>query len=605
MTRKVVNESGKSCIRHTLAEKFPSCMYQGSKSEFKDTLADLLVIDLLNYIKQLPYKDSEGPESPDFYNTGEEKVRDYYSAITYLANKITKAAGLAVDSDGIGPKNVKSEMDNDTPLTVVVSIDKYKYVCGARTIVHGDRKGKKHEKPLAEGEFKRPSIGDEIVYPFAQITEDKKFNSAVLFGFLISGIISTLSDRVYNRSVNFIFDGHCMSMDDLSVLQSFNGVKAEDCYSTPIILMCDRSIHDRKCSWLPEFRNKIGESDFLAYFYAKNYSKLPYGHLRQKQNKLHVDILSRDTDSILYAMIYISLRHIDEVMEEEITVGYEFVKFGCPMKWVDINKLVSMIEKQMNKYGGSMIQYPALQLAVASLAVGSDYTEKHDQYPQPHFINGYLDYCYNIGDIVEVKEKNSRFYRLKLKGSEYTRYIAMGYVSSKSKLKAWQDFNPDNFKRESLYGVVREKLIKTYPLDNKFWLPNDTDLVLSAKQFQYYINMMSRIGESSVDVELQDSNLVVYGYKHEYIKELDETVIVREISNYTEDEILELTYSVHGVKATDKLIEKRTEKRKRGESIDEGEGKMIKEKKRGKGVKQERKKKRKTEPEYIEGIDLE
>lgn len=617
MTRVYKTESGKSVIRSKLLSMFPGANCEGDRSKLNRPTPDLIVIDLLQYIKLIRPAPEESLNQSNVIFDG-ECTKDYGVAVKYLVGVVDRMVGLSLQgnhrsdwqkeedegvSDNFGEEDCQvNEVSKLEPLTVVVAIDKYKYVCSARGVVHAKRK-KPRSKPLGSGEFVEPNLQDIVEYPFDQITEDKARNSPVLFRFLARNMLWMLAKKKYNRDVLFVFDGHCFTSDDPYTLFGYSPLEdPSNPYATPFYLKKTFGRRDPVYGWLHSFKNYIGETDFLPYFYLDKF-RLVKDLIPKSAGKTirHMDIYSNDTDTTLYSMIYISGQQEGLEAIDGITVSYERIRQASPPKWLNINSLVEMVESRMKRNGWSEVERPALQLAVASLSVGSDYTEGHGQIPQNHFVESYVENCHIIGNVVKIlTDEQDTIYNLKVNGSEYTRFIAMGYVQARGKTKAWSDFDPYKFERKSLYRGVRKQLIKCYPLSDKFWLPSNEDIMLSAKQMQYYANMLGRLGERTVDIELQDSNLEVYGYTKKRHEDTDQEMTVRAIHTYTEREIERETQEVLGLKAFEAAKKKHQKSlaaaAKRKASAKEGNnGGPTKKRKVGRQEKV---------VEYYEGIDL-
>lgn len=570
MTRKRM-ACGKSCIRHKVTDLFPKSEFENRRVHGSTCLPDIVFVDLLQYIKHIyPGTNTDTTH----YDPDAERIQDYGGTVGYFQHVVLNAAGMSMDCNGLYVKDQLSEYDNRSMLTVVVSVDKYDLVCTARKIVHGKRKSDKWTEDLEDGAFECPFSHELVKYPFSQITEDKGVNSKNLFSFIFISLINKLKDFEFNRDIRFIFDGHCISNEYILMITNEDIGEVENPYCTPLELIC-RTNGDVQFGWLRAFKNEIGEGDFLPFFYIKNYKNLSNVEYTQTAKRVCADIYSIDTDSTIYSLMYLGLRDAQGYNHEDIFVGHSKLKKGQDMHWIDIRKLTVLVEEKFMEYAGSKVMYPGLQLGAACLAVGSDYTERHEQYPQPHFIEGYVEYSYSIQDLVSYTGDEKSFYPLKLNGAAYTKYIATGYMFPKLKQKNWSSFDPKDHK-DNFFKEVKDKMIRCHPLSDKFWLPSPQDMILSAQQFQYYLNMLGKLGESRVDVYMAETNMELYGYS---MKENSDTGIVgpmRMIHKYNEDEIISETERVLGVEQTRKKMDLNKKallkKREREEAEQNGEG---------------------------------
>lgn len=666
MVRFYAKSCGKSEIRHTLESHFGRAFIDGkTRVNSEDiTKPNLIVIDLLQYIKHISpgvseYSQASHPgyggcddvislsyEAAEYGSKfsleDEVKLRDYSSVVNYLVSIVEKMMKASLgDIRGHSSKQVQLPMyDTVTkeitgydcideellfgdsggtlpPVVVVICIDKYKYTCPARRIVHHDRGQKKRDKELKTGEFHEPTLVEPLIYPLDQVTEDKKYNSSVLFRFLARHMLEMLRDRRYNRDFAFVFDGHCFDyttamvsdfwmpsmVDDEEEMRvvDHEGVVLNDLYDIPIVLQ--KKGHTSKLMWLRSFENQIGESDFTPFFYYNHFHLFndfmgvttdENNNNNGRKKSVTMDILSVDTDTLIYALIFLDLRRTgaikSEGTEEEesdkktcyINIHYSKISPKVDIKWVQVRKLMKYISREVGR-GKKALSHPSLQLAIGSIIAGSDYTEKHRLVPHKHFVNAYIEYYKLIGDIVRVEDGSdggeNQFYKLALIADNYISLIIMAYIQSKIKTKLWKDY-VDKLKDAPTYEEVEKILVTNYQYDDKFWLPSHTDIVYSACQVQYYLNMISRLGESSVDIELHDSNLEDYAYdwysdsmtkQHEETEtELDVTIgvlpnrMVRLIHARTPQDVEDTVIRITGKKPKPKKSKKKQE-----DSIDE------------------------------------
>jgi hypothetical protein len=571
MVRQHSDDSRKACIRHKFIELFPQAFVKRNT-----TLPDIILLDLLQYIKNIgppkPTDDSDlelasNGDKEEEISEYEKEVAlfsDYGGAITWLTYVVTRS--IAVCTEGVDPSYRQ-------PLVVVIMIDKYRYTCPARRIVHHKRQ-KVREKELGKGKFELPTITDTIEYPFDQITEDKEGNSEVLFRFLSSNILKELAARKFDRRVYFIFDGHCID-DDYKViinnLESPDSVTGAECYDTPIGLLVNGS--ERSISWMIPFRNTTGESDFLPFFYTKNLQKLDWKddmvtgtQLSTMEMSRVTCIISVDIDSILYALTNLDIRHKKDEYNSIFRVMYKRISKKQEPEWANINELLEYIKDTIGRAGGSGMSYPALQLVTACLAAGSDYMENHYFVPQYHFIDAYRNYPDLIGNVVDVCEESAdgkkKFYKMALNASNYVKLICLAYYTSKKDNKLWKDYDP--LECPPTYSSVMRRLVENYPDNDKFWLPSIDDLKFSACQMQYYLNMLSRLGKSRVDIELHDSNLEDYQYEH-FKDDQGRPRMMRKIHRYNEEEIADM---VQMVAASGSKYPIKNEKKKKKKNAD-------------------------------------
>jgi hypothetical protein len=522
----------KSVIRHKLEEHFGYAFnagHRGTQGWVKSDSTNIIVLDMLQYIKAIVPGDGAGFSHQ--YAGFEETVSgtNYAFAVGYLKSIILKVI----------EESSESRDDKRIPLVVVVGIDKYDYTCPARKIVHHTRAQNK-EIFLKPGEFEFPSLTDAIEFPFDEITSDKKINSKVLFQFLSYNILQLLMDTTFDREIMFVFEGHCIDKE----LCLASGVippprSPYRSYKTPIFLLANGS--EKEVNWLYSFENMTGETDFLSLFYLKYASVFTEfwksedsKQLWSECNPKVLDIYSTDTDSVLYSMIYLDINR-EGPQENQINVMYSRLskKPEWIPKWCFSHVLLNEVSSKIGQRAKYRIEYPGLQLAIAGLAGGSDYTEPHVGIPHQHFVQTLLEYPELIGNLVTVQHgEDKNFYNLIINGASYVKFICLVHYVSRRKYKLWDDYNP-NDPGKLTYKYVSEHLIKKYNENDKYWLPSREDLQLQACQLQYYLNMLSRLGEYRVDIELQDSDLTDYGYER-----LEGTNrVIRKVSRYTEDEI--------------------------------------------------------------------
>lgn len=565
----------KSPIRHKICELYPEAFRPGFPRGGGEP--SLIFIDMLNYIKNIgPSKASIREDNDEtfeelHYIDGQEntiRTSTFGGAVNYLVSVIRSSI------ERCRPES----MPPHKPYVVVLAIDKYKYVCPARVIVHkkrakttkivnGEEVEEVETKPLiGPGEFNYPELGDVIQCSFADITKDKDHNSKVLFQFLTVNIIKRLQTLPIAHEIMFVFEGHCI--DDITEILidrlHLNGreemeKKSLKRYQTPIGLHTIGTDYD--ITWLTQFNNTNGESDFLPFFYMKKIDKFIWSteeicELWAYQTKSFY-IYSRDTDIMVYSLIYKSICQGFE--NHEIMVMYELIHSKKESKWIFIDKLFRDIEERLGKSSGSSVTYPTLQLCIAALSAGSDYTECFDMVPHHHFINAYNNFAYIIQNLVMVQKNdgkgNKKIFKMRLNGTNYIKFVCMAYIQAKITTKLWKDVDVEN---ESLdYDTILRKQIAKSPNNEKLWLPTKKDMLYQAYQLQYYINMLSRIGKRSVDIELQDSSMEKYGIKMDGD---GRNTIVRAIDKRTDEEIKEMTLEVVGEKRKRKKPSKKTTK---------------------------------------------
>lgn len=669
MVRFYAKSCGKAEIRHTLQSHFEKAFISGKKRTESEDIPKpkLIVIDLLQYIKHIKpgvseYSQSmnpgyvgcddiigmteEGVEYTSKFSAEEEvKLRNYSQVVNYLTSIVEKTMKSSLgnirinplvnsqyeplvnmeeqnewpyDSSNINPPSPSEESTSSERVVVVICLDKYKYTCPARRIVHHDRAKEKRENELSANEFFEPSLVDPLLYPLDQVTEDKKGNSSVLFRFLIRHMIDIFRGRKYNRDFMFVFDGHCFDGttaimsdfwrtkddtledgDEKFRITDHNDNIIRDLYDTPIML---HKTVNKECKllWLKAFENQLGESDFSPFFYYNHFHLFNQfdgkdeindndndnnNNNNGRKNSLTMDILSFDTDTLIYSLIFLELKRCgsiknDKEPEDEdsrlvdyINIQYTRVSSKTEPKWIQVRKLMKYIGRETGK-GKKKLNCPALQLAIGSIIGGSDYTEKHKMVPHKHFVNAYLSFYKLIGDIVRVEDGNdgneNRFYKLALKADNYISLIIMSYIQSKIKTKLWNEY-VDKLKDAPTYEEVEKILVSHFVHDDKSWLPTHTDILYSACQIQYYLNMISRLGESSADIELHDSNLEDYSYARyseslmsgeKEDTDLDVTIgvlpnrMVRLIHSRTPQEIEKMVIKITGNKPTPKKPKK-------------------------------------------------
>lgn len=554
MVRQVSSDCGKSAARNDFLEKWPKAVFP--ERPYCSGKARIIFIDFLAYLKntsnvpkkKTPSMDEESPsmkrrrsqdgakikcdmgelESTEDEDTLEdiEEVgfKTYDQVIGYLTKVIKKAVWTSVQKG-----------DNDR-ICVIIGIDKYKYVCKARGIIH-EKRDHQGLGVILMKDFS-PNLEDPVVIPFREIFADKEINGPRLIRFVVVNIIRKLKPWI-RPNMMFIFDGHSMDLDTAFTtgLYSDDIETDEQAYSTPLAL----SINDDGgiyTGWAKDFTNLIGESDYLPFFYMSTIS-------RDYEWEGSMDIYARDSDAFFQSVIYWHMRNFEThgKVQPNINIMHSYL-YDPQHTWIQVNLMIDLIGRDRQFM---LLKYPALQLVVAALAAGSDYTERHYFVPHKYFMEACIRYSDRIGDIIDMKVNHCKYLGrdrvfLNLDGGAYVRLLVHAYVCAKKAVFKDHSSDPSETTKE----VVSQKLIIKYPKEDKFWTPTDKDDMYSCLQLQYYMDMLSMIGKPTVEDFFKDVDMELYAYAkdNDSTVDVEYTNIKRLIHRLSEDEIKSISARV-------------------------------------------------------------
>lgn len=433
-------------------------------------------------------------------------------------------------------------------ITVIFGVDKYKNISLARTVVHSKKKMTKSElakievaenivkkdgyKNLDEyrSRFQTPLLTDQLLIPISQIMEDKNNASETLIRFLSYHLFSAFSGLILpGLELSLIIDGHCITPHwpgcnalpfSNQAFKEMNELSKEmemSYYNIPLRMDVGKKVmslgNEQRSSicYCTDCHNVIGEADYLPFFYANTYCELVSVGAKNPTIELHVN----DSDAIFCGIIYHEL--VNSKKERKVTVNVSSTAPGSDTKWINIEKLANAINTDKKL---KTLSNPALQLIVSCIIAGCDYMEKTYYVPHQHWIAALMKYSKEIGDVVNIMTEGDWLERcsfrglggkkIKVNGGSFYYLMCRAYLIAFDKMFGDTHHFPD-FDKTYDYKWISETIkMKSSAVDK--WFPLREDIALASQQLQYYMDMLSFLGQSDVDRRMNKHDLRDYGY---------------------------------------------------------------------------------------------
>jgi hypothetical protein len=296
---------------------------------------------------------------------------------------------------------------------------------------------------------------------------------------------------------------------------------------------------DTHCTYvelLEDYINMIGEADFTPFFYLEtNYRRStadPSG-VDSRTAMVHkpyrsAEIISVDTDLAYLSAIYLEKWKLSGRKEPlpQIFIRQSRLAAYKNIQYLNVNTLVHSIsnDQMMNGCG----EAPIACLFAALSAAGSDYTEYHYYVPYTHFVNALVVQLHRHKPLVKINKNQlwkcdgdtnglimkdehhevSDQYKhvVKLDAEAYVQLLLYAYgYARKNRIspEEFTDLAVDNI-NYYLNGANGKP-----PLEAAKHFPCPDDIIMSAKQLLYYLEMCLSVGEFNVDKLYPLS----YGYK--------------------------------------------------------------------------------------------
>lgn len=485
MGRYYKNENGKAKARKKILEYWPSSnTTERPPNHDKDNCPDIIYVDFLQVLRSekneayVPETTFDSPEEDETLKIPEKiTFANLVVILTKMVYRILKVSGVYNYWKLGGQKQI----------TIVIGVDKHKYVNPARGIIHEkryDANTERPECPQLDINAKMPDNWQELLDP---VTGQRDQMISFLCFWMAMKMKSEDFRKSFRGKLRIIIDGHCITNEDAQI---YALEQTSDCETTPLVI----NIEPRSSSvgWAPEFKNTIGESDYLLYFYLKTMS--------QGKKVVYADCYARDSDMVFLSVLFTDAQR-DATNKDLYMINVMKERIRSRSSWISIPVLIDLIQQDKNLATLTVSTRPASQLMVCILAAGSDYTENHFYVPHHRFIDSYLENVPKIGPLVLFNDG-----AMELQGWQYTQMICHTYVCTRGVV-----VGTGSKAKEVDYTFVCKELEKKNIHRNKS-IPTKDDMVWSAAQLVYYLLMISKLGESDVD-RMQGVDMGKYYYE--------------------------------------------------------------------------------------------
>lgn len=520
-------EMGKSKGRHLLMENYPK--------RFSNRVPDgkvvrVLISDMLSYL----------------YSSFIEK-RNKLNEVEYRYS----CAGMLKKMQ----KKMLSPLVNTPVATHVVLFDKSEYTPVTKNVPDKARCAFKSKRDLelekeavslltlrdryANNKIERRSCFinsfSPLPSPWKFVMEDRDH----MRRWVVREIVSSLADKNHWCKVteaeillgltgkSLVFDGHCMSPEDLTELSDFSPgkksagdspleISCEEAYSTPLVVLFNAD-GSRRIYLDASMKNTIGEADFTAFLYARRLAEeLPSGEEIVLINSCDVDLCylsminevkMRRQKRSARGRVYLSCNNTDiSLIKARQDGSSECDKKNDHMHVVDPAGMVDDVCAQFARLGDNDCE-AVLSFVCCMVCGGSDYTEKNPFVTHSSFWGAVNKFHSRIGKLVSIGSEWA--YDVQLDGAAFTRLMKLAFCDSyfTKKRKPFSGFTFNNLEMPYVRRLIKE----CNPNNPERHFPTAVELLCRAANLCYYAQMMWQVGDPELHVPPSD-DLKFYGY---------------------------------------------------------------------------------------------
>ena len=308
-----------------------------------------------------------------------------------------------------------------------------------------------------------------------------------------------------------IVDGHHLDVETLVEMGMRRQDIPPDHHDVPLSLSFGNGT-ERVLKFMPELRNKIGETDFSGYFFLERLAKV--GAL----------IHTTDTDILYYGLIYY-FQHLQPLLDwssahpgepcdtlipqvllyRRKSTGKRDVNGSLKTEpeWTSLVKLYELITafKPLSKPCGRLA---VPTLVAAMMMAGNDYVDCFHWVPPKHFFSAIIEFARHLKNtpLLEYNQEKQTFF---VKGSTYVRFLSLVYATSFSK-NFGKDVEPSELIEKTPQEIA--EVIAAKNKDAKKHFPCLEDNQLSYRQFLYSLKMTEDLGRP----ELTERDIRKFGY---------------------------------------------------------------------------------------------
>lgn len=529
----------KSKGKHVMMEAYPRCF---SEARIGGAPAEVQITDALSWL----------------YSNFSEKRSPATGEVTLMftgGHLFEKAMHLVVNplqQEGAVAHVVLFDKSEFTPITKNARLPAECYARTARdrslesggaalSAVRADTAARKRACPPGGREaFVREE--DPLPAPWVSVMEDR----AEMRRWVVGDVVHCLLDRSSEHHVRHgamgdmagkraVFDGHCLVWGDVYALEGFVGLERfetdpegnerrvfradepladAEAARTPLAVEY-AGAYERRVYFAPRFRNELGESDFSAFWYARD----PAG-LGAAVESPRVQVNACDVDLMYLAMAF-DAKHRESGASPRLSIrmGFpstsphrRFPSEGNHAKkesYVDVGALCACAVKTAgleNRTGPSPLLSAALSFAGGMVAAGSDYTEGFEGISQASFFAAMKNHAGYIGALVSAGPCWGR--GVGVDGRAFFRMVKAAYCERYAGSRvAFKNFT---FSSMSTREVRKMVAITNAKFPEK-QLPGVKSLLGRLGNLWYYAIMMSQVGEPRLRLPAGEE-LRLYGY---------------------------------------------------------------------------------------------
>jgi hypothetical protein len=544
MVRKTRDSISKSLGRADIKSRWPAAW----TTTDRDNIVDVCFHDglqLLNDIANSPEWNLKpcsmpGATTEALWNIGAPPTANapQPTAVKYVMRDLVRALKLAVES--------YIKKFNKTK-HYILCFDKYYLVPLAKS--HAQAAHDKGKNIVPRDELPPLEFGLDAELPidlWPSYMADRHGYRREIIAFVVMELMNLSGDSCVDIPVGktLIVDGHCLSekqvrylltnksqLDGIALNEHEDGFCELDCYPIAYtkleIQPQDYSdlLEDTDCTYvelLVDYKNTLGEADFGPFFFLEtnhrhNEDYTPTAMIHKPYRS--IEIISVDTDLAYLSAIYLEKCKLSGRTWEQVPQIYIRQSRLAAYKnkqYLNVNMLVQLItnDQSMNGCG----EAPIACMFAALSAAGSDYTEYHYFVPYVHFMNALTAQLHrhkplvrinkgqlwkgreNSGVFITEEEHNevSNQYKhiVKLDAEAYVQLLLYAYGYARK-----QRINPEEFTSLAVDNInyYLNGANGKPPLEADKHFPCPEDIVVSAKQLLYYLEMCLSVGEANVD----------------------------------------------------------------------------------------------------------
>lgn len=530
----------KSKGKHVMMEAFPECF---SGKRMGGVAAEIQITDALSWL----YSSFSEKRSPV---TGEVTL-----AFTggYLFEKAMFLASSPLQQEGARTHVVLFDKSEFTPITKNVKMPPECYSktsrdrtmsCAGGSLAEA-RKKTEQVRPYGNDESSAFVREDEpLPSPWVAVMEDR----AGMRKWVISDIVRNMLDRGAPHHLKHstmgdmtgkrvVFDGHCLTWLDVMRMEGFVGQEIfetvpggeqrrvfsdgvalpdDEAKKTPLVVEY-ATAHERRVYFAPRFRNELGESDFSAFWYARDPSGLgAAAGARVQINACDVDLL--------YLALAFYAKECGSGDGPKLSIRTGFPSASAPRHFIPDGEKASQRKETYVDIGALSRRIShaagvrhhaapapalsgALSFACSMVSAGSDYTESFEGVSHASFFAAATNHAAYIGPLVSVGSRGGKP-SVCVDGRAFFKLVKAAYCERyASTLVSFKNFSFSDMTTKAVKKMVQQGNAK-FPEKQ---LPGVKALLGRLGNLWYYAIMMSQVAEPRL-VLPEGHELLLYGY---------------------------------------------------------------------------------------------